>query len=133
MVGKGQKAISILEPGKQYTTLEGHVGTYYNVKSVFDISQTNAARPESAPRPEARGLVSALIAKRPVPIELVDRLSTGAYYDAANRTIVARKGMEFNTLFCCVSNALAKAEIHRLEATPIRSWQPLTPTVHPIS
>lgn len=118
MVGKGQKAISILEPGKQYTTLEGHVGTYYNVKSVFDISQTNAARPESAPRPEARGLVSALIAKRPVPIGLVDRLSTGAYYDAANRTIVARKGMEFNTLFCCVSNALAKAEIHRLGGDP---------------
>lgn len=118
MVGKGQKAISILEPGKQYTTPDGRVGTYYNVKSVFDISQTNAVKPEIGPRPEARALASALIAKRPVPIELADRLSTGAYYDAENKKIVARKGMDLNTLFCCVSNALAKVEIHRLGSDP---------------
>ncbi len=112
MVKRGQKGISILEPGRQYTTADGRIGTYYEVKSVFDITQTNAAISGRKPAYDNRTMAAALIAKRPVPIELVDRLSAGASYDSANKKIVVQRGMDFNSMFCCVSNALAKAEIH---------------------
>lgn len=112
MVKRGQRGISILEPGRQYTTADGRIGTYYEVKSVFDITQTNAAVAERSPVYDNRTMTAALIARRPVPIELVDRLSAGAIYDSANKKIVVQRGMDFNSMFCCVSGALAKAEIH---------------------
>lgn len=112
MVKRGQQGISILEPGRQYTTADGRIGTYYEVKSVFDISQTNAATIEKKPVYDYNTMTLALIAKRPVPINMVDRQSGGAAYDAASRKITVQRGMDFDSMFCCVSAALAQAEIH---------------------
>lgn len=42
-IKRHQKGISILEPGDEYTREDGTTGTYYNVKKVFDISQTTAS------------------------------------------------------------------------------------------
>lgn len=42
-VKRHPKSISILEPGDEYQREDGSVGTYYNVKRVYDISQTTAS------------------------------------------------------------------------------------------
>lgn len=42
-VKRRPKAISILEPGDEYRREDGSIGTYYNVKRVFDVSQTTAS------------------------------------------------------------------------------------------
>ena len=42
-VKRGQDAITILEPGKEYRKDDGSTGVSYNVKKVFDISQIGHA------------------------------------------------------------------------------------------
>ena len=41
-INKGEKAITILEPGKEFTREDGTTGVSYNAKKVFDITQTNS-------------------------------------------------------------------------------------------
>lgn len=43
-IQKGAKSISILEP-VEYAKKDGTTGISYNVKKVFDVSQTNGKRP----------------------------------------------------------------------------------------
>lgn len=43
MSKRGADAITILEPGKEYTReKDGSTGVFYDPKKVFDISQTNS-------------------------------------------------------------------------------------------
>lgn len=113
-VQKNERGISILEPGDSYTTEDGKTGTYYDVKKVFDISQTNFPNcQQSAASYDERVLLAALIAKRPVPIEMVDELNTGAVYDHDQKKIFVRRGMEAPDIFRSVSLALARAELAR--------------------
>ena len=115
-VKKDESAISILEPGKTYTTKDGRTGTYYEIKKVFDISQTNARPYTPAPvQYDARMLLSALAAKRPVPIEMADELSEGAVYDRTRHRILVRRGMDTDALFRCLSKSLAEAELEQRE------------------
>lgn len=112
-VKRHESSISILEPGDTYQTPEGHTGTYYNVKKVFDISQTRRRTPvvRTPVHYDERLLLTALIAKRPVPIETVDELQNGAVYDHNQGKIYVRRGMEPADIFRSVSLALARAEI----------------------
>ena len=48
-IKRQQKGISILEPGEEYTREDGTIGTSYNVKKVFDISQLRR-KPRHSPR-----------------------------------------------------------------------------------
>lgn len=111
-IKRHQKGISILEPGGEYTREDGTTGTYYNVKKVFDISQTTA-RAKPAVNVDDRLLLKALIHRPPVPIQMADELpgSAGAVYDHDQQAIFVRRGMEAPDLFRCVSLALARAEI----------------------
>ena len=111
-VQKKERGLSLLEPGDSYTTEDGKTGTYYDVKKVFDISQTNARHRQQPPvHYDERILLAALIAKRPVPIEMVDELNTGAIYDHDQGKIFVRRGMEAPDIFRSVSLALARAEL----------------------
>lgn len=111
-VQRNKRHIAILEQGDRYTTDDGKTGNYYNVKKVFDISQTNAPpRPSPSVSYDERLLLASLIAKRPVPIEMVDELNTGAVYDHSQKKIFVRRGMEAPDIFRSVSLALARAEL----------------------
>ena len=41
-IEEGSTAITILEPGKEYKKEDGGTSVFWNVKKVFDVSQTNA-------------------------------------------------------------------------------------------
>ncbi|MFQ9132075.1 MAG: hypothetical protein ACLR4R_08480 [Oscillospiraceae bacterium] len=101
-VRRHETGISILEAGDSYVTEDGRTGYYYNVKKVFDIAQTDAKRQPQV-HYDDRLLLSALISKRPVPIEMAENVPNGAAYDYDRRTVVVQRGMDGQDLFRCVA------------------------------
>ena len=83
-VRRHETGISILEAGDSYVTEDGRTGYYYHVKKVFDIAQTDAKRQPQI-HYDDRLLLSALISKRPVPIEMAENVPNGAAYAAYKR------------------------------------------------
>lgn len=113
-IKRQQKGISILEPGEEYTREDGTIGTSYNVKKVFDISQTTMrAKAQPTVSVDDRLLLKALIHRPPVPIQMVDELpgNMGALYDHDQQVIFVRRGMDAPNIFRSVSMELAHAEI----------------------
>lgn len=112
-IKKHQKGVSILEPGDEYVREDGSRGTSYNVKKVFDISQTTARAAKPAPAVDERTLLKALIRNPPVPIQTVDELqgNMGALYDHNQQVIFVRRGMSAPDIFRSVSKELAHAEL----------------------
>ena len=113
-VKKRPQSISILEPGSEYQREDGSWATSYNVKRVYDVSQTNSrtrAQPNVAL--DDRFLLKALISHPPVPMQTVDELPNhmGAYYDHAQQVIFVRRGMAAQDIFRSVSKELAHAEL----------------------
>ena len=108
--------IQILEPGDQYRREDGKIGTYYNIKQVYDISQAERKiLPPAQPKFTERQLLQALIAKAPMKITGVTELPEGggAYTDPDTGEIQVLKGMEFSDTFRSVSNELCHAEAVR--------------------
>lgn len=130
-VQRQQKGISILEPGNEYRREDGSTGVSYNVKKVFDISQTAplrlscrhaaaAKRTESshkttpfATKPDDRLLLKALIHHAPVPLQTVDKLpeGPGAYYDHDQQWLFVQRGLTAADIFRSVAAELAHVEI----------------------
>ncbi|MEY8313193.1 hypothetical protein AALA61_14710 [Oscillospiraceae bacterium 42-9] len=113
-IKRQQKSFSILEPGNEYQREDGTIGTSYNVKKVFDISQTTArVRIQPAVNTDERLLLKALIHHPPVPIQTTDELpgGAGALYDHEQQVIFVRRGMSAPDIFRSVSAELAHAEI----------------------
>ena len=108
------RSVKILEPGKEYDREDGTRGTSFEVKRVFDVSQTRG-RVRSAPavKLDDRVLLKALIHRTPVPIQTVDSLpnNMGAVYDHNQQVIFVCRGMGAEDIFRSVSKELAHAEL----------------------
>ena len=113
-VQRKPKSVKILEPGKEYDREDGTRGTSFEVKRVYDASQTRG-RVRSAPavKLDDRVLLKALIHRPPVPIQTVDSLpnNMGALYDHNQQVIFVCRGMGAEDIFRSVSKELAHAEI----------------------
>lgn len=117
-IRKGAIAVSILEPGDEYTKADGTTGVRYNLRRVFDISQTSAKQKAAAPQTvDSRMLLKALIHDAPCKFEITDDLREGvnAIYRPENRTIYVRRGMEAPDLFRAISYELAHAHLDQGE------------------
>jgi hypothetical protein len=105
--------IQILEPGDQYRREDGSVGTFYNIKSVYDISQ--AERKILPPEPfrhTERQILQALISKYSEKITGVDTLPDDfAAMTDVDGSILVRKGMDFSDTFRAVAYEMACAEL----------------------
>ncbi len=118
-VKRGETGISILEPGREYRREDGSVGVSYNVKKVFDISQTNApARPAPAQRDD-RTLLKAILNEPPCKIEVRDELPDDrnvAYIpEEANQAILVRRGLDAHTIFRGLAQELCRAYLEKNE------------------
>ena len=72
------RPIKIVESNGEYTRDDGSIGVSYNIKRVYDISQTTSRMRAQPPvSHDARALLGALIYKKPVPIQSVDELPDG--------------------------------------------------------
>ena len=110
------RPIKIVESNGEYTRDDGSIGVSYNIKRVYDISQTTArTRAPQAASYDARALLNALIYKRPAPVQSVDELPNGidVVYDREQNAVFVRRGLSANDLFCGLSKALAQAELAR--------------------
>ena len=113
-VKKGAKSIMILEPSP-YKGTDGKMQRGYNAKNVFDISDVEA--PEEAfpqPKPyEQKKLVAALVHEAPVPVRKAEHSigENDAIYDAKNKVVYFKAGLEFDVIFPALAKALAHAEM----------------------
>ena len=110
--------IKIVESNGEYTRDDGSIGISYNIKRVYDISQTTFRARAQSPVPyDQRALLNALIYRRLVPVQSVDKLpkEAGALYDHKQKVVFVRRGMAATELFCELSRALAHAELATLD------------------
>ena len=113
-VQKGEKAILILEPGKEYTRDNGTTGVSMNVKHMFDISQTDAEPRRRQPMQyDDRKLIKALIQTSPCDIVGTDNLpqNVNAAFIPEKNTIQIRKGMSAQEIIVNLSACIADAKV----------------------
>ena len=117
-VSRGENALSILEPGKEYQREDGSVGVNYNVKKVFDITQTNSRRrtTPTITRDERR-LLKALISHAPCEMRPSDKIpeNLNAVYQPEDRTIYVRTGLDALSIFRALAQELAHAHMDKGE------------------
>jgi hypothetical protein len=114
-VNKGAKSISILEP-VEYAKKDGSTGISYNVKKVFDVSQTNGKRtPAPTVNRDPQKLVAMMLDASPVNVETVPELryqGMGAMYDNDKQTVFIKKDIGDSVALCqCVAQELAHAQL----------------------
>ncbi len=113
-INKGEKAISILEP-YNYQREDGSKGTGYNVKKVFDISQTTEyASPLRTSAQDAKKVLRALVEDAPVAVIASDEPGPGgedAWLNPDKETISVRRGLDENCFFRSLAGAVAKLRL----------------------
>ena len=102
-INKGAKSISIIEP-YEYKKKDGGTRISYNVKKVFDVSQTNARKtPAVTANKDPRKLITAMIEASPVEVRAYDELpypNTAAYYSNDKQMILVGRGIGDSVLVC---------------------------------
>ena len=114
-IKKGAKSISILEP-VDFTRADGTQGVSYNVKKVFDVSQTNGKRPSSPTvNRDPQNLIKIMLRTAPVNFESVDDLTDPnavAFYDNDRNTLLVKRHVNNSVaLFQGVALELGYAEL----------------------
>lgn len=109
-----QNPVLILEPGKEYEREDGSIGTYYNAKKLYDISQTSMKGLEQTQEKVGeRLLIRALISNPPVDIVTADPeqmpSDKGALFEPEENCIYVRKGMNAQEIFQCLTPELVHA------------------------
>jgi hypothetical protein len=112
-IKKNEKGIRILEPGEEYTREDGTTGVSYNVKKVFDVSQTTAKIQQQNEHPDERQLIRALMQASPVTVIISETLSpeVGAHYDPHDSVISIRRGMAAQDIVRALSQEIAHAKM----------------------
>lgn len=103
-IKRGEEPILILEPGKEYTREDGSIGTYYNAKKLYDVSQTTyGTRITPAEVLDDRTLVRAIVSNPPVSIvsEEPKNMPEGkeAVFLPESDCILVKKGMGAHDIF----------------------------------
>ena len=114
-IQKGAKSISILEP-VEYAKRDGTTGISYNVKKVFDVSQTNGKRP---PAPtvnrDPKELITTMLDSSPVNVEAADDLpypNMAAFYNNEEQTLYVKRDVGDSVAVAqCVAQELGHAQL----------------------
>ena len=109
------KNISILEP-VEYAKRDGTTGISYNVKKVFDVSQTNGKRP---PAPtvnrDPKALITVMLDSSPVEVEATNELpypNMAAFYNNEEQTLYVKRDVGDSVAVAqCVAQELGHAQL----------------------
>ena len=114
-VRKGEDHIKLLEPGEEFRREDGSMGVNYNVKRVFDISQTSAKVKPAKVQHDMRLLLKAMLNNAPCPVEISEKVpdGVGAIYNSEERKIYVRQGMDGPDIFRCLAQELSHAHMDR--------------------
>ena len=112
---KGAKSISILEP-VEYAKRDGTTGISYNVKRMFDVSQTNGRKtPAQSVNRDPKEFITTMFDASPVEVQSVDELpypNTGAFYNNEKQTLFVKKAVGDSVVVAqCVAQELAHAQL----------------------
>lgn len=113
---RGEDGVEILEPGKEYEREDHSIGVLYNVKRVFDVSQTNARKKtEPVMKRDDRLLLKALMNNAPCNMEMSDTLpeNVNARYDPEKDTVLLRPGLDAPALFRGLAQGIARAFVEK--------------------
>ena len=110
-VQKGERGITLLEPGNEFTREDGSTGFSINVKKVFDISQTNSERNYSRRTQDERRVLKALISSAPCDIRMTNELDGNvcARYMPKDDAIYIRQGLDGEDIFRSLSQEIVIA------------------------
>ena len=110
-VKRGEKTALVLEANGEYERPNGTMGVNFDVKRVFDISQTYGKPIRERTAPPIKTALKAITTNVPVPVKLSEGISqsVGAMYSEKDKTIYVAKGVEGNNLFFALSRELARA------------------------
>lgn len=109
-ITRGESGMMILEPGRSYEREDGSEGTSYNVKRVFDISQTSA-RTHIPRQWDIQQVLTALVTRSPVAVVAQDTADKAAHYTHETRTITVARGLDVSTLFKALATEFAHADL----------------------
>lgn len=111
-ISKGARSVSILEP-VEYTKRDGTSGISYNVKKVFDISQTNARRPLAInANLDPKVFITVMFDISPVDVEMTNELpydNQSAFYDGDRKTLYVKRNVGDSAVVAqCVARELGR-------------------------
>ena len=108
----GEKGIEILVADGEYERADGTIGTSFEAKKVFDVSQTKGRKVFQRNHPPIKAALKALMTNAPVPIKPDDSIAKniGALYAEGKKVIQVAPGLENNELFFVVARELARAD-----------------------
>ena len=110
-VKRGEKGMMVLEANGEYERPDGTMGVNFDVKRVFDISQTYGKPARERTNPPIKTALKAITTNVPVPVKLSESVSqsVGAMYSEKDNTVYVARGVEGNELFFALSRELARA------------------------
>ena len=110
-VKRGEKGTMVLEANGEYERPDGTMGVNFDVKRVFDISQTYGKPARERTNPPIKTALKAITTNVPVPVKLSESVSqsVGAMYSEKDNTVYVARGVEGNELFFALSRELARA------------------------
>jgi hypothetical protein len=111
-VKRNEKALLVLEASGEYERTDGTAGTRFDVKRVFDVSQTHGQPLRERMQAPMRSRLKALVTDTPVPVRVSDSVSQemGALYSDRDNTVYVARNMEGETLFAAIACELVHAE-----------------------
>lgn len=101
-IKKNENGIGILEPGDSYTRADGSVATSYNVKKMFDISQTTSTQRPRTNNYDDKVKLTALLKDCPVDVKAVDEIPNSnkvAEWNKDDNALYVKRGGETPTIF----------------------------------
>lgn len=112
---KGAKSISILEP-VEYARQDGTTGISYNVKKMFDVSQTNGRQtPAVSVNRDPKALITTMLDACPVEIEATNELpypNMAAFYNNEKQTLYVKSNVGDSVAVAqCVAQELGHAQL----------------------
>lgn len=114
-ITKGAKSVSILEP-VEYTRKDGTSGVSYNVKRVFDVSQTTGRKPPApSVNRDPKELISTMLDSAPVEVASTDDLpypNMAAFYNNEKQTLYVKRNVGDSVAVAqCVAQELGHAQL----------------------
>ena len=118
-LNSGAKGINILEP-----KVSNNI-TYYNTKTVYEISETNSKEIKQTIKYGDRLLLEALLHNCTVPRKAVEQLpngTIGSEYDKDNNILYVCKNMDRETLFQTLSQEMGNIELLNEEDSNMKNF-----------
>ena len=112
---KGAKSVSILEP-VEYARQDGSTGVSYNVKKMFDVSQTTGRRiPAVSANRDPKALITTMLDASPVAVESTNELpypNMAAFYNNEQQTLYVKRNVGDSVAVAqCVAQELGHAQL----------------------